>query len=480
MRSTRRSGGAASLLAAALMVAASACGADSADQTDSSEGTRPPPADTSLPATTQATPATTDAPEPTTDAPEPAPVMEAAAVTISAPFDGMVDVPEPFSPRWLVPWDDGFLAVGLRYPPRPLPDELPAEIAELFPPEVVELFPDGLPADQQQAMDILNEAGLLDVVMNILNEHPEAMDAFQSMPLPDTELLATWSTNGDAWTPTELSLPAPIGDVARVAFSDDRLTIAGSTLPAGDDAWTVTVSSTTDLQDWETASFSVAKPEEMSETEEFWVAPITVAANAEHWVVRILAQDSNELWSGAWGGEPTMSDARPTSWTLLATSEGFLDLDPGVAFSPDGATWTEATGPVASFNIQAAVPFGDDVLAIARTGNGSPPILLLDATGALITEVDAPELDDGFSVWGPVSSPAMILMSQSSDPEEESGAWLLATTDAQTWLLEELTDFEPNLWRPPDLAASNGTIVLVGTPGQEPEAAVWQRFTMPG
>ena len=474
MRSTRRSGGAASLLAAALMVAASACGADSADQTDSSEGTRPPPADTSLPATTPVTPATTDAPEP-------ALVMEAAAVTISAPFDGMVDVPEPFSPRWLVPWDDGFLAVGLRYPPPPLPDELPAEIAELFPPEVVELFPDGLPADQQQAMDILNEAGLLDVVMNILNEHPEAMDAVQSMPLPDTELLATWSTNGDAWTPVELSLPAPIGEVAQVTAADDRLTIAGSTLSADEgDGWIVTISSTTDLQDWDTASFPVARPEEMSEAAEFWVTPIAVAANAEHWVVRILVQDANELWSGAWDGEPTMSDARPTSWTLLATSEGFLDLDPGVAFSPDGATWTEAPGPVASFNIQGAAPFGDGVLAMTRSGNGSSQILLLDATGALITEVDAPEFDDGFSVWSEVSSPAMILMPQSSDPEEESGAWLLATTDARTWLFEELTDFDPNLWRPPDLAASNGTIVLVGTPGSDPEAAVWQRFTMPG
>ncbi len=478
MRSTKRSRAAVGLLAAALLISASACGTDSADQTDSSEETRPAPADTPLPDTTAATTPATPA---TTEAPEPAPVMEAAAVTISAPFDGMVDVPEPFSPRWLVPWDDGFLAVGLRYPPRLLPDELPAEIAELFPPEVVELFPDGLPADQQQAMDILNEAGLLDVVMNVLNEHPEAMDAVESMPVPGPELLASWSTDGDTWTPVELSLPAPIGDVARVTAFDDRLTIAGSTRSADEsDGWTVTISSTTDLQDWDTASFAVARPEEMSETEEFWVTPITVAANAEHWVVRILVQDSNELWSAAWDGEPTMSDARPTSRTLLATSEGFLDLGPGVAFSPDGVTWTETPEPSANFSIQAAAPFGDDVLAMTRSGDGSSPILLLDATGALITEVDAPEFDDGFSVWGPVSSPAMVLMPQSSDPEEEPTAWLLATTDAQTWLLEELTDFEPNMWRPPDLAASNGTIVLVGTPGSEPEVSVWQRFTMPG
>lgn len=477
MPSIRRSRAAGGLLAAALLIAASGCGADGPEDL-----TLPPATDRAdVTGPTEPAPPTTTPTEEVDSAPTDSPQMaESAATPANAPFDTSMDDPDFVPVQWLVPWDDGFLAVGVRHPPQPLPDQLPPEIAELFPPEVVALFPDGLPPTQQEAMTMLEEEGLFDAVMDVLNEHPEAMDAVQSMPLPDTELLATWSTNGDAWTPTELSLPAPVGDVARVAFSDDRLTVAGSILPAGDDAWTVTVSSTTDLQDWETASFSVAKPEEMSEVEEFWVAPITVAANAEHWVVRILAQDSNELWSGAWGGEPTMTDARPTSWTLLATSEGFLDLDPGVAFSPDGATWTEVPGPVASFNIQAAVPFGDDVLAMTRSGDGSSPILLLDATGALITEVDAPELDDGFSVWGPVSSPAMILMSQSSDPEEESGAWLLATTDAQTWLLEELTDFEPNLWRPPDLAASNGTIVLVGTPGQEPGADVWQRFTIPG
>ena len=120
------------------------------------------------------------------------------------------------------------------------------------------------------------------------------------------------------------------------------------------------------------------------------------------------------------------------------------------------------------------------MLAITRTGNGSGPILLLDATGAIFTETGVPELDDGFSAWGPVSSPAVIVWPESSDAEEQPVPWLLATTDAQTWLLEELEHFEPNLWRPPDVAAANGNIVLVGTPGSEPEADVWQRFTMPG
>ena len=411
----------------------------------------------------------------TTDVPETATATESTAVTITAPFDTMTEPPEHLSPRWLLPWDDGFLAVGVRYP-QALPAEFTPEVSELFPPEVVALFPDGLPPTQQEAVNTLTEAGLLEVVMDVLNEHPEVMDQIQSAPALDPELLASWSTNGDAWTPTELLPPNPIGDTPAVAVSGDRLTIAGSSWPDDEsDAWIVTVSSTTDLQFWDTASFTVARPKGMSPAEEFWVTPDMVAANDDHWVVRVMVQDSKELWSGAWDGEPTMIDARLTWRTLLATSDGFLGLGPGIEFSPDGTTWT----PAANYWIEAAAPLGDGVLAIARAFDRSSKILLLDATGTLITEVRVPELDDRFSAWGPFSSPAVIVMPESLDAGEQQLPSLLATADAETWLVAELSDYEPNLWRPPDVAATDGTIVLVGTPGSEPQADVWQRFIIP-
>jgi len=191
-------------------------------------------------------------------------------------------------------------------------------------------------------------------------------------------------------------------------------------------------------------------------------------------------QNREELWSGPWDGDPTMIETSPAWGALIATSEGFLDLGPGVAFSPDGASWTEASGPAANYRIQVAAPHGDDVLAVTEAGMGSLTIFLLDATGATVTDVAGPELDAGFSAWGPISSPAMFVMPNSTDPDEQQNPSLLATADAQTWMLEEMSDFEPNMWRPPDIAAANDTTVLVAMYGTEPDDQVWQRFTMPG
>jgi hypothetical protein len=138
-------------------------------------------------------------------APEAPSLVTSTAVAVSAPFEAMVEASQYSPVRWLVPWDDGFLALGIEYPAQPLPEQLPPEVAELFPPEVVALFPDGLPPTQQEAMDILNEAGLFDMVMDVLDENPEAMDAVQSAPRPAPELMASWSTDGDLWIPTEIA-----------------------------------------------------------------------------------------------------------------------------------------------------------------------------------------------------------------------------------------------------------------------------------
>jgi hypothetical protein len=142
---------------------------------------------------TSATPETTDIPDesgvtvtPADNGPvESVRVLTSTPVAVSAPLGGSSEESEYVPVQWLVPWDDGFLAAGVTYTPPPLADQLPPEIVALFPPEVTALFPDGPPHTQQEAIDILNEAGLMDVVMDVLTEHPDAMDALQSAPRAD-------------------------------------------------------------------------------------------------------------------------------------------------------------------------------------------------------------------------------------------------------------------------------------------------------
>jgi hypothetical protein len=497
MRSIRRSRSTAGLLAIAFLVAASACGADPPDQL-----TLPAPSDATdvadEPEATEEPDATdaTDEPDatwaPTVEAaPEAPSLVTSTAVAVSAPFEAMVEASQYSPVRWLVPWDDGFLALGIEYPAQPLPEQLPPEVAELFPPEVVALFPDGLPPTQQEAMDILNEAGLFDVVMDVLDENPEAMDAVQSAPRPAPELMASWSTDGDLWIPTEIAVPIDIGDVSHVGVSGDRLTLAGVVRPpAAGDPWVVAIASTRDLENWNTASMRVEDSAGPSELDQSWVAPIAAAADDEHWVARVMIDMGNsmsgsgyselreELWSAAWDGEPAVSETDQQSWILLATSDGFLDLGRQVAFSPDGQSWTEATEPAPNVTIETAAPFGDGVLALAVTEEGQSSILVLDATGNTVTSVEVPELGDGFSAWNSSSSPAFIVQTRRPAATEQPDLWLLATVNGTTWLLHDLDEGDPDEYNPPMLAAVNGTTVLTGTIGWEPGTDVWQRFTI--
>jgi hypothetical protein len=285
MRSIRRSRAAAGLLAAAFLVAMSGCGPDRSDRLASA----PAPHTTDI---TQP-PETTQPPPATADALDSMPMLQSVAAPANAPFgddaEGSVFVPV----QWLVPWEDGFLAVGVEFAPQPLPDQLPPEIADLFPPEVNALFPDGLPPTQQEATEILEAADLFDEVMDILNEHPEAMGAIQSVQRPDSALVASWSADGDVWTPTEMSLPEGLGDASQLAVFGDRLTIAATTVPSEDrEPWTISVASTTDLMNWTTDSFEITRPEGLPEAVHVWASPIAVAANDANWVVRVMVDAS--------------------------------------------------------------------------------------------------------------------------------------------------------------------------------------------
>ena len=104
-----------------------------------------------------------------------------------------------------------------------------------------------------------------------------------------------------------------------------------------------------------------------------------------------------------------MIESDEMSRVIVSTSEGFLDLGRSARFSPDGQTWTagEPVGPNATF--EAATRLGDGALAITSTAYGDASILVLDATGTTVDEVEIPGLVDRVRAWGPMSSPAFVV-----------------------------------------------------------------------
>ena len=61
---------------------------------------------------------------------------------------------------------------------------------------------------------------------------------------------------------------------------------------------------------------------------------------------------------------------------------------------------------------------GDDVLAITATPYGESSIVVLDATGTMIREVEIAELGDSFWPWGPISSSALTVAVMTPAPAE--------------------------------------------------------------
>jgi hypothetical protein len=245
----------AGLIGIGVLVVGSIAACDSSDDsTDvsspSTEAVTEPSADTQTDSA-ESTAAPTSAPSPTTTlTAEPVTMIDVEPVAVAAPFAD-IDVDEgQVTARWIVPWQDGFLAVGLVA--LGLPSELPEEVAAFFPPEVIDLFPDGLPPTLEEATAILTEAGMYETVERIVSTNPAAYDAI--FPPPPLVAVFSWSDDGGSWTQLEGSFPEGIADVQHLAVGGDHVVVAG--LPATVDSSaleeTTVVSSTSNLIDWTT------------------------------------------------------------------------------------------------------------------------------------------------------------------------------------------------------------------------------------
>ena len=482
MRPIRRAGGVATLLACAVLITTSACGS-SADGPDSSDVlTERAPTST----LSDVPPLTVFSDQPTTTVvADEGTLTTSTGIEVSAPFGAEPEDPDFVAVQWLVPWDDGFLAMGVQSSPIALPPELPPEVADFFPPEVIELFPDGLPPTQQEAIELLQDAGLLDAVMQVIDEHPEAYDALTSVTQPDPKMVATWSADGEDWAALDFTPPDGFGDPMQVVVFGDRLTMVGSTRPTPSASFSqrVSVATTTDLDGWVVDSFEVEMPSAVPELVNFYVSPVAVAANDDGWVARVMtdafldptqflpesveqllhepntgmgmdpdgvtieryedgtvtsverftwdelgigeelrpyihgAGSTMALWGGPWGGRPESAPSADAHFgMLMATTAGFLDLGDGVAYSPDGITWSAVTTPQPNLQIESAVPLGGDVLAFTRSASGDVAVYRIDPTGETWTMLEVPEAVGGGHSWSQSSSPAFLVETSTFDP----------------------------------------------------------------
>lgn len=238
-------------------------------------------------------------------------VIDPSPTAMPGPFAEIdVDVGD-VSVEGLLAWEDGFLAVGRIDDGTALPARLPEEVAARFPPEVVALFPDGLPPTMEEAIDILSEAGLLDVVSDILTNDAAARAAVFADVRSSPRVFA-WSPDGVAWEPREVTLPVEFGDVFYES-AGGRLTAYGTPPTAGFlpvPPTGTTVATTSDLVDWTVEEVDAEFDAELPPGALARVRPLRLVANAAGWVLEqdVSLDVSIEVLAAELLGEPSPAD----------------------------------------------------------------------------------------------------------------------------------------------------------------------------
>jgi hypothetical protein len=210
---------------------------------------------------------------------------------VSSQVAGVAGAPE--YGEWTAAWKDGFLVGSQVYAPQPLPTELPEEVSALFPQEVRDLFGGELPPTIAEATQMLEEAGLLEVVTEIISANPEASAAIYSAESQEPPTLdVRFTTDGVTWEPIEMALPPGASYIAGTTTVGDRLVVwYGPQGPLGEFSdGTVRVATTVDLVNWSVQEIVPPAPSfELPDGVNWSVQPFGFAANDSGWVANVSA-----------------------------------------------------------------------------------------------------------------------------------------------------------------------------------------------
>ncbi|MGA9278579.1 hypothetical protein [Ilumatobacter sp.] len=200
-------------------------------------------------------------------------------------------------------WKDGFLSIRTSFEPQPLPSALPDEVVAAFPPEVVDLFPDGLPPTIDEAIEILQEAGMLDVVTEILSNNSAVYDAVYSAQPTAPVRTIRFSPDGVEWREIDAAFPEGVEFWNEATSTGDRFVFSSITTvepaaPADDTIAdvvppvpeTIEIHSSTDLINWSVQTIPVPeRPADVDPTLPYSVYSHGLAAIDDGYIISIDA-----------------------------------------------------------------------------------------------------------------------------------------------------------------------------------------------
>jgi hypothetical protein len=339
------------------------------------------------------------------------------------------------APAQLLEWKGGFLAIRTVTDPQPLPTELPPEVVDQFPQEVLDLFADGLPATIEEATAMLQEAGLLDEVSEIVTSNSAVSDAIYAGEALVTTT-ARFSPDGIEWSDIELALPEGVVPWTMVSTGDRLVAMNNpyADLGPGDSESPTSfdVLSTTDLITWTTQTVTAPeRPVDLPEFVDVESIPGSLVANDSRWM----------LTMGLYQSVDVLSLIDPVLRAEFESSSGGFDT----SWDEDGVTINVYPEPEV-FEDPDSASTGTDVPAPSQDDVFTPTTFTFTWTelGVDASTVPDPGPVEGSTIWTsdgagePVASPGFS--GQYGMPVAIDGGFVIPvadgiefSTDGVTW-----------------------------------------------
>jgi hypothetical protein len=196
---------------------------------------------------------------------------------------------------------------------------------------------------------MLSDAGLLDVVAEVIREHPEASAVIYGTPPSEPPSLdARFTTDGMTWEPVDVTLPAGVMYLSSVTTVGDRLVVAYSPQSpnSASPPDTAVVATTTDLVNWTTQVIPTSGPDiELPPEIMRSVSAQGLVANERGWAITVFESTEPDVLALIPAEDRARIEADNSGYGVSFDDAGIqVDLafsDTGTATETLEYTWAE-------------------------------------------------------------------------------------------------------------------------------------------
>ncbi|MEL0284610.1 MAG: hypothetical protein VW964_08575, partial [Ilumatobacter sp.] len=262
-------------------------------------------------------------------------------------------------PDRLLPWNGGFLAFGERFVPAD-PVELTFDgshpISAYFPPEILDTLAEAGVTTIDEAMAVLEEAGLMQQATDIVTQNPEVLEWYNGVFSGGSyESYAEFSEDGENWSPVDgFSWPGGLEYAPQLGSNGSHLVAVVNDVTWDEESGrstdqSITVYVTDDLVTWQATPVPAAVPT-VADYVHLDISPGQVAVTDDGWYLTVSTWQWIDLWSALpadlldelaandWDWRPTEAGIEILEWNWEQLEQPNVFLPPeaeAVRIAPD-------------------------------------------------------------------------------------------------------------------------------------------------